>query len=312
MRIRFWGVRGSIPCPGKDTVVYGGNTACVEIQMGAVGRRMIIDAGSGIRELGNQMVAEDLPKGPLQADVFLSHTHWDHIMGFPFFTPIFIPGTVLNIYGPVTYEDETLGEVLNGQWTYRYFPIRQEELSSSISYHDLKETELDLGDGIQLTTKYLNHPLLCLGYRFEYRDRVIVTAYDTEPFRNVFCTDPQDPNFDEAMAAEGELVAAEENQRIVDFCQGADLLIHDAQYTEAEYQSGKLGWGHSSIEYAISLAQRAGVKQLALFHHDPMRSDELLTAMSDQFCKADTTEAVTVFFAREGHIIEIPSQSSRV
>jgi ribonuclease BN (tRNA processing enzyme) len=251
------------------------------------------------------MVAEDLPKGPLKADVFLTHTHWDHIMGFPFFTPIFIPGTELNIYGPVTYEDETLGEVLNGQWTYRYFPIRQEELSSSIAYHDLKETELDLGDGIHLTTKYLNHPLLCLGYRFEYRGRVIVTAYDTEPFRNVFCTDPQDPNYDEAMAAEGELVAAEENQRIEQFCKGADLLIHDTQYTEAEYQPGKLGWGHSSVEYAINLAKRAGVKRLGLFHHDPLRTDKQLDELSAQYCTIENTHEVEVFFAREGQIIEI-------
>jgi phosphoribosyl 1,2-cyclic phosphodiesterase len=309
MQIRFWGVRGSIPCPGQNTVVYGGNTACIEIEMGAIGRRMVIDAGSGIRDLGNRMVTKDLPKGPLKADVFLSHTHWDHIMGFPFFTPIFIPGTVLNIYGPVTYEDETLGEVLNGQWTYRYFPIRQEELSSQITYYDLKETELDLGDGIKLITKYLNHPLLCLGYRFEYRGRVVVTAYDTEPFRNVFCTDPQDPNYDASMAAEGELVAAEENQRIETFCQGADLLIHDAQYTEAEYNPGKLGWGHSSVEYAIALAQRAGVKQLALFHHDPMRTDDQLNEFSEQFCTAEKTGSVNVFFAREGRTIEIPSAS---
>lgn len=305
MQIRFWGVRGSIPCPGPSTVVYGGNTACIEIQMGAVGRRMIIDAGSGIRELGNRMVAKDLPQGPLRADIFLTHTHWDHIMGFPFFTPIFIPGTVLNIYGPVTYEDETLGEVLNGQWTYRYFPIRQEELSSSISYYDLKETELDLGDGIKLMTKYLNHPLLCLGYRFEYRGMVVVTAYDTEPFRNVFCTDPESPDYDEAMAAEGELVAAEENQRIEAFCRDADLLIHDAQYTEAEYQPGKLGWGHSSVEYTISLAQRARVKRVALFHHDPIRTDGQLDELSARFCPPAETGGVEVFFAREGQTIEI-------
>jgi ribonuclease BN (tRNA processing enzyme) len=226
-------------------------------------------------------------------------------MGFPFFTPIFIPGTALNIYGPVTYEDETLGEVLNGQWTYRYFPIRQEELSSSIAYYDLKETELDLGDGIQVITKYLNHPLLCLGYRFEYRGKVVVTAYDTEPFRNVFCTDPEDPSYDEAMAAEGELAAAEENQRIEAFCQGADLLIHDAQYTEAEYQSNRLGWGHSSVEYVISLAQRAEVKRLALFHHDPMRTDDQLDELSDRFCHPDKTGGVEVFFAREGRTLQI-------
>jgi ribonuclease BN (tRNA processing enzyme) len=113
------------------------------------------------------------------------------------------------------------------------------------------------------------------------------------------------------MAAEGELVAAEENQRIEAFCHGADLLIYDAQYTAAEYNPGKLGWGHSSVEYAISLAQRAGVKQLALFHHDPVRTDEQLNQMSDQFCSSGKTGGVEVFFAREGHTIEIPSSSNR-
>ena len=144
MKITFWGVRGSIPCPGPNTVKYGGNTACIEMELEGINRTIIMDAGSGIRELGNKIVAEGLQKGPLTAEIFLTHTHWDHIMGFPFFVPIFIPGTKLKIYGPVTYEDETLKEVLGGQWTYRYFPVRHEELSSDIEYIDLKESESDL------------------------------------------------------------------------------------------------------------------------------------------------------------------------
>lgn len=303
MKIRFWGVRGSIPCPGPNTVKYGGNTACIEVQLDKGSRHIIIDAGSGIRELGNKMVQEDLKKGPLSADIFLTHTHWDHIMGFPFFVPIFIPGTKLKIYGPVTYEDENLKEVLSGQWTYRYFPVRHEELSSDIEYVDLKEEKTELGQGLVLITKYLNHPLLCLGYRFEYKGKIFCTAYDTEPFRNVFCTDPADPSYDEAMAEEGELVAQEENNRLEKFCRDADLLVYDTQYTQAEYDNGKVGWGHSSIEHAINLAKRNGVKRLALFHHDPLRSDDEMDELSQHYCDPHSDSNLSVFFAREGEQI---------
>lgn len=305
MKVKFWGVRGSIPCPGTDTVKYGGNTACIELKLDNPHRRVIIDAGSGIRLLGNELVAEDLPNGPIQTEIFLTHTHWDHIMGFPFFIPIFIPGTRLKIYGPVTYEEDTLENVLSGQWTYRYFPVRHEELASDISYHDLKETQMDLGKGLKLKTKYLNHPLLCLGYRFEYGGKVFCTAYDTEPFKNVFCSDPDDPSYDEAMAFEGEAVAKEENQRVEKFYAGADLLIHDTQYTQQEYDSGKVGWGHTSFEYAIEAAKRSGVKRLALFHHDPARTDGQIDEMVQTYCQEAQADGMEIFFAREGMEIDV-------
>jgi phosphoribosyl 1,2-cyclic phosphodiesterase len=305
MRVKFWGVRGSIPCPGVQTVKYGGNTSCIELRIDELNRRIIIDAGSGIRELGNQMVSSDLPKGHLSTEIFLTHTHWDHIMGFPFFVPIFIPSTRLKIYGPVTYEDETLKDVLSGQWTYRYFPVRHEELSSQIEYIDLKEGHQDLGEGLSVTTKYLNHPLLCLGYRFEYNGKIICTAYDTEPFQNVFCTDPDDPSYDESMAQEGEIVAQEENQRLEHFCKEADLIIHDTQYTQAEYNASKVGWGHSSVEHAISMARKTGAKRLALFHHDPMRTDVQLDELNAIYSKSLDGSQLEVFFAREGMEIEI-------
>jgi phosphoribosyl 1,2-cyclic phosphodiesterase len=300
MKVRFWGVRGSIPSPGAITQKYGGNTACIEIRVGGRDRLIIVDAGSGIRSLGNSMMANDLPKGPLQADIFLSHTHWDHIMGFPFFTPIYIPGSKLKVHGPVSFEEDPLEEVVGGQMKYRYFPINLGELASDIEYIRLKEDPaIDLGDGLNLTTKLLNHPITALGYRFEFAGKSVCTCYDTEPFRNLFITDPDDPGYDEAMAVEGEEVAAEQNLAVEQFFAGTDLLIYDAQYTKAEY-TNRINWGHTTIEYAIAAAQRAGVKRLALFHHDPDRADARLDELAEIYCLPAQPGITEVFFAREG------------
>ena len=305
MKITFWGVRGSIPCPGPKTAKYGGNTSCVEVYIESLNRRIIIDAGSGIRELGNKLVQSSGSNGSLSADIFLTHTHWDHIMGFPFFAPIYVPTSKIKIFGPTTYEEESLKDVLGGQWTYRYFPVRHEELSSTLEYIDLKEGVYDLGQGIQLQTKYLNHPLLCLGYRFEYNGKVLCTAFDTEPYSNVFCTDPDDPSYDAAMAAEGELAAIEENLRMDRFIQGADLLIYDAQYTQHEYLQSRVGWGHSPIEFAIDAAKRCKVKRLALFHHDILRTDDQLEKMEPSYCDTNATPGLNSFFACEGMEISL-------
>lgn len=303
MKLRFWGVRGSIPCPGPATMKYGGNTACLELRFPEAGRLIIIDAGSGLRELGNFIMANDFRHGPVNTDIFLCHTHWDHIMGFPFFTPLYVPGNTIRVHGPVSFADDSLEEIVGGQLTYRYFPVRQTDLAAKISYHELKEGVYDLGDGISLTTKYLNHPILCLGYRFEYKGKIACTAYDTEPFRNLFCNDPHSPDFDEGMAAEGELVAAEQNAAVEQFFAGADLLVHDAQYTIEEYRSKFTGWGHSSIEHALAAAGRAGVKATALFHHDPARSDQQIDELTGRYQLSSLREP-EVFFAREGMEIE--------
>ena len=305
MKIRFWGVRGSVPSPGPRTVKYGGNTLCLEMRFDPVDRLIIIDAGTGIRELGNHLMAHSPPTGTISADIFLTHTHWDHIQGFPFFTPVYLPKTKLRVYGPVSYEEETLEEVLGGQWIYRYFPVRHTELKAEIEYVQIKEGRFDLGDGIVLSTKYLNHPLLCLGYRFTHHGKTFCTAYDSEPFHNFFSDDPDDPSYDDATFREAEQVVQEENRRLEDFISGVDLVVYDTQYTKEEYEFAKVGWGHSSIEHAIAAAKRSGVKRLALFHHEPTRSDAEIDKLSKKYCSPDYAGQVDVFFAAEGMQIDI-------
>ena len=304
--LRFWGVRGSIPCPGPNTVIHGGNTACLELRFGPERRLIIVDAGTGIRELGNDLMRTDLPKGPIHTTLFLTHTHWDHIMGFPFFSPVFIPGTELKIFGPVTYEDDPLDVIVGGQLTYRYFPVRQDQLAAKIEYGNLKEGVHDLGDGLVLRTKYLNHPILVLGYRFEYAGKSVCTAYDTEPFRNVFAAEPTDPGYDAEAVREGEIAAREENAKIREFYRGVDLLVHDTQYTQKEYVTGKMDWGHSSYEYAINSAARADVKRLVLFHHDPLRTDQELIRFERIYRNALRGKtSMQVCMAREGMTIDV-------
>jgi len=304
--LRFWGVRGSIPCPGPSTVKYGGNTTCLELRFGEREQLIIIDAGSGIRPLGDYLMKNDFPKGPIQTDILISHTHWDHIMGFPFFTPIYIKSSNINVYGPVTYEEDTLDKIIGDQLRYRYFPVRQEELAATIRYHQLRETSFLLGEEVFVTTKYLNHPILCLGYRFEYKGKVLCTAYDTEPFRNVFPTDPSHPEYDPVAAEEGELAAKEETEKFLRFIQGADLLVHDTQYTLEEYKASKVGWGHSTFEHAINSAHKAGVKKLLLFHHDPLRTDEQLDALAEKYRSAIRGRTrLQIEVAREGLALEL-------
>lgn len=304
---KFWGVRGSIPSPGRETVKYGGNTMCLEMRFdtGNGPRLIIIDAGSGIRYLGEALLADRIESGPIAAEIYLSHTHLDHIIGLPFFTPLYVPGTRLKIHGPVTCEADSLKDVIGGQMSYRYFPVRLAELAAEIEYIDIREGRYDPGDGIAITAKYLNHPLLALGYRIEHQGRVVCTAFDTEPFYNVFNADPADPSHDESLAAQGDLAAREENRRMEAFYQDADLLIHDGQYTRAEYESGKRGWGHTPIEYAIEAARRARVKCLVLCHHDPMRTDSQIDDISERICRAQLSKDLEIIFARDGMTLKV-------
>jgi len=297
--VRFWGVRGSIPCPGPDTVIFGGNTSCLEIR--ADEKLVIVDLGTGLRSLGGWLRENDQEKyGKIDADIFITHTHWDHIMGFPMFAPIYHKETNLRITGPLSYEEDSLKQIIEHQLSYRYWPVRATELAAHIEYRQINETTLDLGNGLTVTGKYLNHPVSCMGYRFNYSGKSIAAVFDHEPFRNLFSAGPEEDGYDEQAAKEGEIAAAEENAKIADFLKGTDILIHDAQYTHDEYPR-HVGWGHASCEHALKSAEAAGSGKLVFFHHDPVHTDSRLEEIEKSYANSKTAQ---IIMAREGMVLQ--------
>src|SRR5579884_2874638 len=268
MRLRFWGTRGSIAVPGPHTVRYGGNTSCVQV----VSRDVIIilDCGTGVRELGLELLKTRKP--PIEAHILLGHTHWDHIQGFPFFPPALAPGNRITVYSARGYE-KPLKQILEGQMDYTYFPIRLAQMASDIEFRELDEETFDIGH-IQVKTHFLNHTVLTMGYRLFSGGKTVVYATDTEPFGTYHTG---------ANGASGDKLSAfvhEGDRRFVAFVAGADVLIHDTQYTEAEYPQ-KIGWGHSTVEYAIEVALAGQVRHLVLFHHDVTRTDEQVAELEN-------------------------------
>jgi len=287
MYVRFWGTRGSIAKPGPGTVRYGGNTSCVEVRS-AAGTLVVIDCGTGAHELG-KMLVESGPQ-PLAGHMLISHTHWDHIQGWPFFAPLFVPGNQWDVYAPHGLV-ESVRETLAGQMQYTYFPVLLEQLSATIRYHELVEGVFTVGD-IKIRTQYLNHPALTLGYRLEADGATIVYACDHEPYSRQMAVGLGLPNH--------------QDQRHIDFLAGADLVIHDAQYTAGEYEE-KIGWGHSTAEYAVEIGRLAGVKAIALTHHDPLRDDDGIDHLVERIrgTLIGKAEAPSVFAAAEGPILQL-------
>jgi phosphoribosyl 1,2-cyclic phosphodiesterase len=300
LSVKFWGVRGSIPCPGPDTVIYGGNTACIEVR--ADERLVIVDLGTGLRLFGDWLMANDFKKyGKISADIFVTHTHWDHIMGFPMFAPAYRHGTELRITSPVSFEgDDSFKKIIENQLSYKYWPVSAKELAAHIEYNQIKETTLDLGGGLTVTSKFLNHPVLCLGYRFNYNGKSVAAVFDHEPFRNLFADGRSEDGYDEQTAKEGEIAAAEENEKIKSFMKDADIVIHDAQYSQDEYLR-RTGWGHGSCEHAVQSAQAANVKKLIFFHHDPTHADSKLEQIEKSYAN---NSSVQVMMAKEGMFLE--------
>lgn len=273
MSVRFWGVRGSLPAPGPSTLIYGGNTACIEIECGQ--RRLILDAGSGLRQLGRRL----LDRGePLDIDLLLTHCHLDHVIGLPFFAPAFIPGANVRLWAGHLSPPEHLEEVVAQLMVAPLLPITPEIFKAEVSYHDLPSgAAIDLGHGIEVATASLNHPGGATGYRVSYGGGTLCYITDHEH-------QPGGPE-----------------PALITLARGADLLVYDATFTDEEYRS-RVGWGHSTWMEGIRLADAAAVGRLALFHHLPERDDEALASIERQ---ADAVRPGT-FAAREGTEFRLP------
>jgi phosphoribosyl 1,2-cyclic phosphodiesterase len=281
VHIRFWGTRGSLPRPGPDTLRFGGNTSCVEVSSDR-GTLVIIDCGSGLHDLGHALIASG--QSTLKGHILISHTHWDHIQGIPFFAPFFKPGNEWDIYAPKGL-GQSLENTLAGQMQYAYFPLRLDQMGATIRFHELVEGDLDIND-IKVRTQYLNHTALTLSYRLEVDGAALVYASDHEPFSSHLAS------------GQGDILG--QDRKHCEFLEGADLVIHDAQFTAQEYPN-KIGWGHSTVEYAVAMCRASGAARLALTHHDPLRTDraieEIVNVARDQ---CGLSAPLEIFAAAEG------------
>lgn len=294
MKVRFWGTRGSIATPGPSTIRYGGNTSCVELRVG--NHIIILDAGTGMRELGNSLLKE-FPSQPLTIHVFISHTHWDHIQGFPFFLPAYQPQNTIHLYGPPG-RDKSLDKILAIQMDSDYFPVELGAMSPNIQIHEMRE-DITIDD-LTIRHFYLNHPALCLAYRVSDGHTNVVYATDNEPYQGTLFRQAQNPS----TASDFPTYL---DEKFIDFLSPADLLIGEAQYTTEEYKE-KRGWGHSPLESVVRFAVQANVKKFALFHHDPVHDDDFVDGMVQEAKQLTvlyngTTECVG---AREGLEIVVP------
>lgn len=281
LSVRFWGVRGSIASPGRDMLGVGGNTSCVEVRYGD--DVLILDAGTGIRALGDQLLRERVG----HVSLLLSHLHWDHIQGLPFFLPAWLPSSRLDVIGAASTSSPHIGlkESLSMQMQPPHFPVRLSDMGALLGFRQIESgQELTIGE-VKVTARRLNHPGGVTGYRIEAGGRAIVYATDTEHYA---CPDPY----------------------LVKLAKDADLLVYDAMYTEAEYRGeigpSKVGWGHSTWEAGVAVADAARVGQLVLFHHDPQRTDREVAAIEAQ---ADIVRPGTIA-AREGLVLELKARPS--
>jgi phosphoribosyl 1,2-cyclic phosphodiesterase len=248
MRVKFWGVRGSTPTPQAGNLRYGGNTSCVEVRFGD--NLYIFDCGTGFRTLGQQL--ESAAKGkPISAHIFVSHFHWDHIQGIPFFRPLY-ENTQNQFAFHSSRRTRSLQRVMEEQMASPYFPVNTSEMKAQRNFYDIEEGQTLLDDHATMRTLWLNHPQGCMGFRLETRDGVLVYATDNEPGDEVF------------------------DKNVRKLAEGADVLIYDSQYLPDEYEARRRGWGHSHWREAVNIVMESGAKELVLFHHDPDHDDGVI------------------------------------
>ena len=295
MKFRFWGVRGSIPSPGPRTARYGGNTTCIEVRTDA-GALLILDGGTGLFPLAQQLVRG----GPVEAHIFITHSHWDHIHGLPFFTPLFVKGSRVRLYGA---RDDVTGNgiehVMGAQLQNSYFPVSETQMSATIEYRTLEiDVPVAVADAV-VSNVVMNHPVTNLGYRIECNGKSLFFTGDHEPWHN-----PHPAGSLEHARVEQQLA---ERERAMDaVMRGVDALVADCSYTREEYPS-HLGWGHGTFDGAIAMALRVGARALYCTHHEPTRGDdELEAAFRDVMTRhAGQLGALRVVLAHEGLEVDL-------
>lgn len=288
MKVKMWGVRGSIPSPGPRTVRYGGNTTCIEVRSDD-DSLIILDAGTGIFPLAQTLLA----RLPVSANVFITHTHWDHIQGLPFFVPLYIPGNKVRIHGAYDIVSmQGIQQVMDVQMQYSYFPIREAELKAGIEYETLTVgVPVQIGDAT-VTPVLMNHPVTDLGYRIDCNGKSMFFTGDHEPWLNIY--KPEDPDYANYQTMMDQRLAE------LDAAIGpVDLLICDTAYTLAEYPP-KIGWGHGTFDHALAMARRIDAKRLVCTHHEPTRSDDDLEKVFEEALMRFPDRRCEVMLAREG------------
>jgi len=280
LRVTFFGVRGSCPCSGAGYLRYGGNTSCVAITVGDE-PPIVFDLGTGLRPFGRDVEARYSTAEPIQMTALLTHLHWDHIIGLPFCTPLLSFGTRMEVYGPPQVGG-TLHDVIDRVVIPPFFPVQVKELKGSIDFHEVEEDDFAVGSA-KIRVRRVPHVGTTLGFRIEADGASVA-----------FVSDHQTPPDRQSVAAS-----------VLELSDGADLLIHDAQYTDEEFEE-KATWGHSTVGYAVHVAAEAGARRLSLFHHDPDHTDEILDRLVDKAVEApgaSRLEAVSA--AAEGSSIEL-------
>jgi phosphoribosyl 1,2-cyclic phosphodiesterase len=299
--IRFWGVRGSIPSPGKETSVYGGNTSCVEVRVGD--QIIILDAGSGIRRLGQALIKEVTETG-LTVTMLITHTHWDHIQGFPFFVPAYHPRVNVRILG---YEGAVHGlrAALFEQMQTAFFPVGLERIANHLNFEEMDEMQFDLGGAVKVRTIYANHPGICLGYRLSTPNGDIVYLPDHEAYERC---ERERQKAERDNSGPGLEYAHREDEKVIEFLRDAEVVIADSQYDAVEY-AARRGWGHTCADDTALLAARAGAKRIYLFHHDPDHDDAKIESMvaHARHAVAETGSTIQVNAAREGETVRLDS-----
>jgi len=304
MKVRFWGVRGSYPVPGIGTNRYGGNTSCVAVRADG-GPLIVIDAGTGIRKLGKEMMSGEFGEGRGVAHLLVSHTHWDHIQGLPFFAPMYQKGNRFHVYARQR-DDTHLRAVFASQTDSPYFPVPFDKVQADVGFRELVEgARFEIGP-VKVSCTRLNHPWIAMAYRLEHEGATLAYVTDTAPFRDILIEQEyirQPPRPGDPLKPEDAAKLQEMRDGVVRLCEGADLVIYDTQFTPAEYAS-KPHWGHSCPEDAIEIAEAAGAKSVALFHHAPERTDDELDKILDE-CAGKTR--LSLVAAAESLEVELPS-----